>query len=221
MEQFEKVLETVEDKAKHFTKITAEDREKVKNWVTKQKGKTEKEKCFLVRARQAIKTVKYDYWIATLEASVSNGKIYYAERNDVGVGFSGEQWTQMANEYAPERGSRLSNLHELFIWYALRIVNGLWALDYIANKSSFAGKDYDAFINSHYSMNKTGERVCGGYRDGQGNNHKIVTHESGYMLVGGHWNNISDYCPMLDSNCVNNPFFNATNYRTGVVVLTK
>ena len=43
MEQFEKIVLQEE----FFTKITAEDREKVKNWVAKRRAKTYEEKEFL------------------------------------------------------------------------------------------------------------------------------------------------------------------------------
>ena len=67
-----------------FTKITAEDREKVKKWVVKQKGKTSREKVFLKKVAEMIDEISADYWIANLEPSVENGKIYYAENHDVG-----------------------------------------------------------------------------------------------------------------------------------------
>lgn len=101
----------------------------------------------------------------------------------------------MAKEYAPERGSRLAELNELFIWYALRIANSLWTLDYIVNDSSSEGN----YINSpHGSRHKkrTGGRKCGGYSDGQGNTCKIVTHEGGYVHVGGCYKARGDFIPV-------------------------
>lgn len=208
-----------QDKAKFFTKITAEDREKVKNWLAKQKGKSDREKSFLKRLRKAVKAVNYDYWIANLEPSVTDGKIYYAEGNAVGVGFSSNQWMQMAKDYEPERGSRLSNEYELYIWYALRIVNGLWTLDYVANDSSSAGNYWNAPGATH-SMEKTGARMCGGFCDGQGNSYKIVTREGGYALVGGGCYGNGDGCPVAVVYCTDDP--NVILYRSsGVLVLTK
>ena len=98
-------------KPEFFTKITAEDREKVKKWAAKRKGRTSKEKSFIAMVKEAVKNVEYEYWIANLEPSVENGKIYYAENHRVGVGWRDIQWKQMAKEYSPERGSRLCNLH--------------------------------------------------------------------------------------------------------------
>lgn len=208
------------DKAKFFTKITAEDREKVKIWLAKQKGKTDREKRFLKNVEEALKRVGTDYWIATLEPSVAAGRIYYSEGEEVGVGFSCEEWNQMAKEYAPERLSRLSNKFELFIWYALRIVNRLWTLDYVANNSSSAGNYLNAPGATH-SMEKTGERVCGGYCDGQGNSCKIVTHEGAYAMVGGGYDNSGDYYPVVGVNCSSFPYYAFRRVGSGVLVLLK
>ena len=206
-------------KTKFFTKITAEDREKVNNWISKQKGKNEREKSFLTRVKEAVKVVDYDYWIANIEPSVTNGKIYYAEGNAVGIGFSSNQWKQMAKEYVPERGSRLSNEFELYIWYALRIVNGQWTLDYVANDSSAAGNYWNAPGATH-SMEKTGARECGGYRDGQGNSDKIVTCEGGYAQVGGYcYDDGNDY-PVAGVRYDDLPYV-IIYYGSGVLVLTK
>jgi len=207
------------DKAKFFTQITAEDREKVKKWLAKQQGKTKNEKSFLTRVKEALKAVNYEYWIANLEPAVTAGKIYYAEGNAVGVRFSINQWSQMAKEYAPERGSRLSNEYELYIWYALRIVNGLWTLDYVANDSSSAG-NYRNAPGATHSMEKTGARKCGGFCDGQGNSYKIVTREGGYALVGGYYYGDGYRYPMADVCCYDDPGFILYD-SSGVLVLTK
>ena len=215
MERFEKNVLQEE----FFTKITAEDREKVKEWVTKQKGKTDRDTAFLKRVAEAIQKINYDYWIANLEPSVEGRKIYYAENHDVGTGFSCNQWETMAEKYNPERGSRLCNLHELFIWYALRIVNSLWTLDYVANNSSSAGNYLNAPKSSE-CRDKTGAKECGGYRDGQGNTYKIVTSEGSYALVGGHFNFDGDYYPVADVGYYDNPS-NIHNFSSGVLVLLK
>ena len=215
MEQFEKIV--LEEQ--FFTKITAEDREKVKKWVAKRKGRTTQEKAFLTIVKEAVQNVDYDYWIANLEPSVENGKIYYAENHDVGVKFSCKQWEQMARDYKPKRGSRLSNLHEVFIWYALRIVNKLWSLDYVVNDSS-SGGNYWNNPDSTKSMEKTGARDCGGYSDGQGNTCKIVTRKGGYALVGGYYNNNGYGCPVADVFSYNSPNC-IQDYGSGVLVLLK
>lgn len=207
------------DKAIHFTKISAEDREKVKTWLKGQKSKTDRERKFLTAVKKAVQKVNYDYWIANLEPSVAEGKIYYAKGENVGVGFSCDQYKQMAEEYAPERGSRMAKLHELLIWYALRIVNGLWTLHYVANDSSSAGNYWNA-PNSAKSMEKTGSRDCGGYSDGQGNTYKIITVEDGYALVGGYYSYDGYNFPVAYVYYDYDPY-HIRNYGSGVLVLTK
>lgn len=211
--------EETADKARFFTKITVEDMEKVKNWLQKQQEIQFMEACFLARVREALEAVHDEYWIANMEPSVAYGEIYYAEGDDVGVGFSSEQWKQMANEYAPERGSRLSNLHELFIWYALRIVNGLWTLKYVANDSSCAGNYSNSPSTSHY-LEKTGARECGGFRDGQGNSYKIVTCEGGYAVVGGDYYTRGEHYHVANFYSCDN-HYSIPRVSSGVLVLTK
>jgi len=211
--------EETDDKARFFTKITDEDREKVKNWLQKQQPRHYMEISFLARVGEALEAVHNEYWIANLEPSVANGEIYYAEGNDVCVRFSANQWEQMAKEYAPERGSRLSNLHELFIWYALRIVNGLWTLKYVANDSSDAGNYSNAPRAAHY-LEKTGARECGGFRDGQGNSYKIVTCEGGYAVVGGDYYTRGEYYHVANFYSCNN-HYSIPRVSSGVLVLTK
>lgn len=206
-------------KSTYFTKISAEDREKVKKWLAKQKGKTKAEKEFFAIVEEAMQVVDYDYWIANLEPSVEDGKIYYAKGKDVGVGFSAKQWEEKSKEYAPERASRLSTLYELFIWYALRIANGWWSLDYVACDSSSAG-NYKNSPNTSQRRERTGTRECGGYADGQGNTCKIVTYKRGFVIVGGAYFYSGDHFPVAFFSCCNNPD-DPRNNSSGVLVLTK
>lgn len=169
----------------------------MKRWLAKKKSAPKWAKQFLERVREAVQVINYDYWIANLEPSVKDGKIYYAEGEDVGKGFSSNDWEKMAKEYAPERGSRLTELDELIMWYALRIANGLWTLHYVAKDSSSAG-NYRNAPKTAGKMEKTGARRCGGYRDGQGNTYKIVIFEEGIALVGGGYNVNGNYFPVAN-----------------------
>lgn len=208
-----------EDKAKYFTKITEKDRKKVKNWLQEQKNAPQWAEKFMNRVQKAVKVINYDYWIANIEPSVKDGKIYYAKGEDVGVGFSSKDWEKMAGKYAPERGSRLAELCELDMWYALRIANGLWTLDYVVYNSSSAGNYWNAPDSTH-KMEKTGARKCGGYRDGQGNSYKIVTGEDGIALVGGFYGNYGRSYPVAGVYYSNFPSY-IQNIGSGVLVLTK
>lgn len=221
MEQNGKIVLDAANKAKHFIKITANDRVIVKQWLEQQpRGIIYRENQFLNIVAEAIRNVDYDYWIAGMEPSVFVKEIYYTDKREkIGVGFSCRQWIQMAEDYAPERGSRLSNLYELFIWYALRIAKGLWTLDYVANDSSSMGNYFNA-PNSSRCMEKTGARVCGGYCDGQGNTYKIVTCGCEFAIVGGSYVDYGTANPVATTQFYNYPDY-ILNYCTGVLVLTK
>lgn len=213
-------VEKSENKAIHFTKITAEDREKVKQWLTtKQRNAPKWAKEFLDRVQESLQVIDYDYWIANLEPSVKDGKIYYAKNEDVGVGYTSNEWKEMAKEYATERGSRLAKLSELIMWYALRIANGLWPFKYVAYNSSSVGNYINA-PGSSRKMEKTGTRKCGGYEDGQGNSYKIVTAEDEFAFVGGNFSCCGhDYQISFVYYCRDPYFIHCKG--SGVLVLTK
>lgn len=220
MERFKKIALEAPDT--YFTKITVDDRKKLMEWLANQKGDTNRVKMFLGNVRMAIPKINYDFWIANMEPSVAEGKIYYLKGENVGDIFAFKQYEKMAKEYAPERGSRLANIHELFVWYALRIANGLWTLDYVCNDSSSAG-NYRNAPNHANGKEKTGARTCGGYCDGQGNTCKLVTNDYGFSIVGGCCWNFGHKNPVADEDIVYDctdpeDFFEDTS---GVLVLTK
>ena len=98
-------------------------------------------------------------------------------------------------------------------------MNGLWTLDYVAYNSSSAGNYWNA-PDSAKRMEKTGERECGGYRDGQGNTYKIVTDEDCFALVGGCYDVGGGNIPVAAVSYYYNPYDIRCN-SCGVVVLTK
>lgn len=213
------VVYGTQDKAKYFTKISEQDREKVKSWLETQKGTenpTKREKEFLETVGKAIQVIDYEYWIATIEPSVRHGKIFYSGGERVAIGLYGNQWIEMATDYAPERGSRMANLYELFIWYALRIANGLWSLDYVANDSSSGGNYWNA-PRAFKTLERTGMRLCGGYCDGQGNTYKMVIHEDVVAYVGGDYYYKGSNFPVANVDCKTDRHLCSV----GVVVFTK
>jgi len=209
-----------QSKEQHFTKISEQDREKVRKWLETEKDSknhTKREKEFLEILREAIPVIDYEYWVANIEPHVRNGKIFYSAGERIVIGVYGNQWIEMATDYAPERGSRIANLYELFIWYALRIVNGFWTLDYVANDSSTAGNYWNA-PRAFKTLERTGVRKCGGYCDGQGNTYKIVTHEDGIAYVGGDYYYKGSNFPVANVDCKVDERHRCS---VGVVVLTK
>lgn len=209
-----------QNKDHHFTKITEQDREKVKKWFEEEMKKlnhTKKENDFLKDLGDSIPVVDYDYSVSSIEASVRNGRIFYSVGEKVAIGVYANQWTEMAAEYAPERGSRMATLYELFIWYALRIANGFWTLDYVANDSSSGGNYWNA-PRSFKTIERSGVRKCGGYCDGQGNTYKLVTHGDGFAYVGGEYYYKGSNFPVANVDCKCDDRHHCS---VGVVVLTK
>lgn len=212
-------LEIVQDV---FFKVTASKRKEVRDWLMKQKPESErnlKEYIFLKNLANALEEVNYDYEIATMEPAVIDGKIAYIKGKDVALGYDFYQWTYMAEEYLPERGSRLATVYELLIWYAWRIVKGYWTLDYVVNDSSSAGNYYNS-SNSAHEMEKIGARKIGGFRDGQGNICKLVTYKRSFAIVGGAYGECGYDYPVshIDRK---NYFMVVCGACCGVVVLTK
>lgn len=213
---------------KYFTKISAEDRNRVSEWLETTKTSSLKGNGFLNIVREALQKINYDFWIATIEPSAHGDEIYYSEGEEVAVGFSCNEWVIMASNYSVERGSRLASALELFLWYALRIAEGKWSLEYVAIDSSSAGNFSDA-PGCTGTLEKSGARCCGGYCDGQGNTYKIVAYEDTFFLIGSNF-----YCrgfayPVAhihpidkddEVNHKNNPD-EVLHFGSGVVVLTK
>lgn len=203
----------------NFMKIGSHEREEVKRWIKTQKPQTENQKDFLKIVRKGLNEVRYDYWISTIEPSKPKDKIEFIDGEDVAVGYSINQWIEMFNSYAPERGSRMANLYELFIWYAWRIAKSFWTLQYVADDSSSAGNYANAPESTH-CREKAGARGCGGFRDGQGNTYKLVTHKDSFAAVGGYYFNYGNNYPVAVVYYYNHPD-DIRYYGCGVLVLTK
>ena len=88
----------------------------------------------------------------------------------------------------------------------------------MAYDSSSAGNYWDS-PESSKTRDKTGAKECGGYRDGQGNIHKIVTSEGNYVLIGGMHCFDGEYYPVACITC-GYPY-NIRHYGSGVLVLLK
>ena len=211
-------------KVPHFFKMTFEKRKKVKRWLKNQwkelSQKTRKEKEFLKKIKEGTKYIKYEYMISTIEPTMNqkNKKIEFIKGAKVARGYTCEQWEKFAKEFMPERGSRLANLYELFIWYAWRIVKGHWSLGYVANDSSGDGNYIDS-PNSSGEYETSAKRKVGGFRDGIGNTFKIVTHGVWCALVGGNCSRMGCHFTIsnVDENSKDSTIYNGT----GVIVLTK
>ena len=187
-----KSVATAQEEKLFFVPITSKERKEVEKWLEEPKEETRSEE-YMKIMKEALEAVKYDYWIANIEPSVENGKIIYQEGLKVAIGIVAEEWEELCRDYNPKRGSRLANLYELFIWYALRAARGYWTYEKIMQDSDRLGNYSGA--NIRYSkkdlrrykkgLELAGARECGGYKDGQGNTCKIVTHKGKFLAVGG------------------------------------
>lgn len=209
--------QNIGSKDQYFVKVYSHEIEELKEWLKIQKCKGKKAKTFIKRVRAYCKMVKGDYLIATLEPCVINDNIYYIEGENVGVGYTTKQWENMAKNYWPERQSRLSTTGELLIWYAIRIMKGLWTIEEAVKDSTNIGNYLEA-ENASKTLDRVGAKMCGGYYDGQGNTCKIVLDYKQFSTIGGRYCDYGDEYPIteIDEEC--NPQI-CQNYGTGIVVI--
>ena len=209
-----------ENNKRHFCFIGKEERETVKLWVNSVKCNTLSQMKFVEAVKEAINSVKYDYWISTIEPSMNKkGKLFLAPGKKVLRGISYVEWEKKGEEFSPERNSGLASLKELFIWYALRVANNFWSLDYVCDDSSSEGN----YWNSPYSAKQfevSGSRKVGGFADGIGNTGKIVMSDTDFVICGGYCSNRGHLYPVADVNKCDEPM--SISYTgTGVIVLRK
>ena len=213
-------------KVPYFFKMTSEKRKKVKRWLNNEKKelshKTDREKTFLETLEEGLKSVKYIYWISTIEPTMNKEteKIEFVKGAEVAKSYSCPKWKRFSEDFMPERGSRLATLYELFIWYAWRIVKGYWSLSYVANDSSSEG-NYANSPNPAGDYETSAKRKVGGFRDGIGNTYKIVTHGMRYAIVGGRCCKDGNNYPVGVVSSIIDPFDTPCIGGSVVIVLTK
>ena len=79
--------------------------------------------------------------------------------------------------------SGIATEYEYYLWIAYRIAKGLLTLEAVCDDSSELGNYYDAETSSR-SLEKSGERTVGGFKDGIGNTAKIIKSEGEFVAVG-------------------------------------
>lgn len=190
---------SVELTPRYFVLMDKIKRERVRKWYKKQEARTEKRDNFLKIVGEAIKKIDYDYYIATIEPTFDrrSGKIFYEKGERVLTHCSCYDWEQMAKEFDPRRGSCLANVYELFLWYAYRIAEGNWTIDYVCDNSSREGN----YCNSPKSMRDitvSGFEEVGGFADGVGNTYKIVKSNDAFAICGGNYHTYGNRYPVAD-----------------------
>ena len=185
---------------------------------------------FLRIVGEAFPVINYKYRIAEIEPSMdSKGKLYYKEGQKVITGLSYFEWKEKAEALAPECGSQLANLYELFLWYFYRVAKGYWTLNDVCQKLSVESNYFDCPTSSH-RIEVSGKRSVGGANDGIGNTQKLVTCEgissrfiepnSLYINCGGSYGHYSYSFPVAEfkSGC-RSDIEVIHEFSTGVVVL--
>lgn len=168
-------------KKKYFLKMGKEEREEVRKWYKNQKSEKTSQNEFIRIVGEAICNIEYDYKIAIIEPSKSeNGGIYYEAGKEVLRNLSCREWEMLARNYAPEHGSRLATLYELFLWYAYRIAKEYFSICDVCDMTYLTVKDFV------HIFEPSAEHIIGGFADGIGNTYKIVKDSKGaFALCGG------------------------------------
>jgi len=208
------------DKKRYFFLMGKEEREAVKSWVTNVEGNNFEQMKFIQVVKDALNSVKYDYWISTIEPSMNKkGKLFFSPGKKVLRGISFVEWEKKGEEFLPERNSGLASLYELFLWYAWRIAKNLWSIEYVCDDSSSEGNYWNSICHAgHFEV--SGNRRVGGFTDGIGNACKIVMREADFVMCGGYCNTVGFEYRVADIRKCEDPL-NPTYIGTGVIVLRK
>lgn len=172
------------------------------------KERKERKQEFLDLVREALKVVQYNYYIATIEPSIINGRLAYIEGNNVATGFSWDKCIELAYSYEPKKKSRIATDYELILWYAWRIIKGYWTLDCVVNGSS-------EIKMVSCEVAKSGTIKHGGFADGQGNTYKLVTQKDQLVVYGSRCI-FTPACPAGILRCVDTGEYYSCNTKEGL-----
>ncbi len=174
-------------KLKYFFSIGEAEREKISKWLAKNNPATVAQAEFFELVRLGLEKVDYEFKISTLEPSLDRrGRICYSPGQDVAVGLSWAEWRRRADDFycTDEWQSAIASVYELMLFKAYRIAEGYWSLEYVCDDSSAEGNYWDSPNASHF-REKSGAKTVGGFADGVGNTHQIVTAGAGKVAYVG------------------------------------
>lgn len=208
------------DEEKYFFKMGIAERKRVEKWCMNALAVNKAQVEFLYLVRKALANIYYDYWISTVEVSLKDGKLYFAEKNVVAEGLTINEWMKKASEFSMKKKSRLALEEELILWYAYRIAMGLWSISYVCDNSSEEG-NYINTWNPSMKCELSAERRIAGFSDGIGNTKKIVIKEFGTpCLYGGSWQSRGNVNPIASSKVITNNDMKI-RFANGVIVMTE
>lgn len=205
---------------KYFFLMGEAERRIARMWYNVQRAETERQKEFLNIVKKAVEVIDYDYRIATVEPSIrKDGHITYGPTREISTDLDSYTWARKAKEFMPTYGSRLTNIYELFLWYAYRIAKGYWTIEYVADDSSRLGNYIDSSSRNLSGMELSAVREVGGFRDGIGNSYKLVkSMENTFLLCGGCYEDSGKGFPVADIVKDNYPKY-SDSYTVGWVTL--
>lgn len=177
-----------------FWFMGAEQRLLIQKWIMSQKGSWREEKEFLENVANDIRIIDYDYSISTIEPSLCDDKIVFEKEKQVAI-LPIYIWEVKAKEYNPNK-SRIATIEELMLFYAWRIAMRYWTIQYLTIDSRGMG-NYKNSPASNQGLEKSGHRLCGGFRDGIGNTSKLVLKEDEIVVVGGDCNDDGKLIPAV------------------------
>jgi len=185
-----------------FFKMDEARREEAECWLYSRLPRNKYEKAFCDLAREALRNVRYDYYISTIEPSTSDsGKIQFVEGEDVLIAVLKDKWEEIAKNYDPGHNSRLATIYELFLWYCWRCFNENFSLEHLVQCR-----------NGSTVLKKSGSEQVAGFRDGINNTYKVVTFNSKVVYVGRSFNS--------NSSMVDIKLQGILRYSSGVIVVT-
>ena len=170
-----------------FFKMSEPEREKIDAWFDHASPTTVNQLRFFCRVRSALKRIKYDYYIATMEPSFDKkGNIFYKKNCEVSRGITRLEWAKRARMFYSDGRwhSELALLEEGDLFKAYRIACGYWTKEYVCDDSSENSNYWDAETSTHY-FELSGEREIGGFCDGIGNTVELYRYNDGFVDVGG------------------------------------
>ena len=128
--QKEKAVEYMKrEKIKFFEKMSMPKRRKVVQWLQSQQAVNEEQETFLLRVKQAAENMRYGYWMTTKEASIYEDRIQYLEKPLQGEAMPIFYLKKLAEDFAPEKKSRIATLQEFDLWNAYQVVNHVYTLE--------------------------------------------------------------------------------------------
>lgn len=173
----------------NFFFVGPTEREEVDQWLKEASPRTGRQIKFIKSVRAARAEVNYDYWISTVEPSISEkGDLTFKSGAEVFRGLSFKAWRKKAKKFfhEGEKHSDIATESELLVWYGYRVAHGLVSFHDGCDNSRYVGNYIDS-PTAHHVFEKSGVRCVDGlFADGAGNTVRIARNgEDNFVTYGG------------------------------------